>query len=438
MNAQLLDQARGAYRSGDFSTAAQMFAVAKQPGDLCGEADHLRGNSLMRLGAYEQAAAAYGEALEDASYGKAGALLTNQGKAYLAAGKLEEARESFTAATRDTSYATPYKAHFGLGDALMRAGNPTEAGVAYRNAAIDGANPAPAAALARLGECFLAIGRPADAIESFRTAADFAGASDDTRAIDAALGQAYVAAGKLADAVEAFGRATADGVYQLTPEQSAALQSAQDSLAAQRSMAPAAAEGAPTVDPLDPLGKSGQFMPDPSDTGFFTLTESEMIQQDRKQQKVRRKKRHTGLKVFIFLLVVLLLAGGGLAFAYTRGLGYPSQQDTLSGLFSAVSDGTDTDSYLASALSDEAKQVLVSSVPTDATPTITGMDQGMTQSTADVKVELARGGSQTYEVSFVRDGLGWKVSNLSLSFGSTDQASTGEVSGDAGSAPTAQ
>ena len=47
MNAQLMDQARVAYRAGDFSSAAQLFASAKTADEICGEADHLRGNSLM-------------------------------------------------------------------------------------------------------------------------------------------------------------------------------------------------------------------------------------------------------------------------------------------------------------------------------------------------------------------------------------------------------
>lgn len=93
---------------------------------------------------------------------------------------------------------------------------------------------------------------------------------------------------------------------------------------------------APAVDPLDPTGATGQFMPDPSDTGFFTLSESEMVQQDRqdrKQAKVRRRHRHTGLKVFIVLLLLILIAAGGLGFAYTRGFGFPSQESVVTDLF---------------------------------------------------------------------------------------------------------
>lgn len=416
MNIQALEQARNAYRTGDFASAAQLFAAAKDPSELAGEADHLRGNSLMRLGRYAEAVEAYGAALQDGAYGKRGALLTNQGKALVASGDIRSAVSAFSAATQDASYATPYKAYLGLGDALKKLGNLTEAGVAYRQAAIDGANPAPAGALANLGDCFVALQRPEDAIESYRTALDFAGPRDDTRAISAGLGQAYVAANRFSDAVDAFGTATVDGIYQLTPEQADAYERARDTLSASSAMVATTNAYSTDIDPLDPLGQSGSFMPDPSDTGFFTLSEQEMVQQDRVETKVRRKRRHTGLKVFIALLVVLLIAGGGAAFAYTRGFGFPSQQDVLTGLFQAATDGSDASEYLASGLDESQKSIITASIPLDATPTIEGMDAGMSEATATVKVALKNGGDMTYEVGFVREGLGWTVSSVSTDF----------------------
>ncbi|MFQ6859178.1 MAG: tetratricopeptide repeat protein [Collinsella sp.] len=416
MNIQALEQARNAYRTGDFASAAQLFAAVKDPSELAGEADHLRGNSLMRLGRYAEAVEAYGAALQDGAYGKRGALLTNQGKALVASGDIRSAVSAFSAATQDASYATPYKAYLGLGDALKKLGNLTEAGVAYRQAAIDGANPAPAGALANLGDCFVALQRPEDAIESYRTALDFAGPRDDTRAISAGLGQAYVAANRFSDAVDAFGTATVDGIYQLTPEQADAYERARDTLSASSAMVATTNAYSTDIDPLDPLGQSGSFMPDPSDTGFFTLSEQEMVQQDRVETKVRRKRRHTGLKVFIALLVVLLIAGGGAAFAYTRGFGFPSQQDVLTGLFQAATDGSDASEYLASGLDESQKSIITASIPLDATPTIEGMDAGMSEATATVKVALKNGGDMTYEVGFVREGLGWAVSSVSTDF----------------------
>ncbi len=431
MNSQLLQQGRAAYRAGDFSAAAQMLASCKSADEVMGEADHLRGNALMHLGLYADAAQAYASALNDDAYGKRGALLTNRGKALAAVGDFSNAAQAFSAATQDASYATPFKAYLGLGNALYQSGDYANAGTAFRQAAIDGANPAPAAALGELGRCFLKLGRPEDAVETYRTALDFAGPRDDSRAINAGMGQALAAAGRPSEALDAFTSATADGIYQLTDDQADDLARVQDALAAMSAQtamstapAPAMDTTSPQVDPLDPLGKSGQFMPDPSDTGFFTLSESEMVQQDRKQAKVRRRHRHVGLKIFIVILLILIVAGGGLGFAYTRGYGIPSQESVLTDLFQAASDGdtAKAESCLASDLSEDAKSQIVSSVPQGATVEIKGMDQSMTETTAEVEVSLSKGGTQDYQVKFVRSAnhVGWAVSSLDIDLSASD------------------
>ena len=423
MNDQMIERARQAYRAGDYTTAVQLFQAGKDPSEPNGAADHLLGNSLMKLGRYAEADRAYESALADASYGKRGALLTNQGKARLGAGDAEGAVSSFTAATKDGSYATPYKAYMGLGQALEELGRTTDAGVAFREAAMDGTNPAPAAALSSLGDCFMELDRPEDAIESYRTALDFAGPRDDVRAINASLGTAAVAASRLTEATDAFKNATADGIYQLTPEQQAAYDRAEEMLTQAGSASTIQSSAAvgngysSGIDPLDPLGKSGEFMPDPSDTGFFTLTESEMIQQDKREAKVRRKHHHTGLKVFLVIVVVLLVIIVGLAFAYTQGYGYPTQQQTLTSLFEAASNDEDCTEYLSSELSESSRDVIVATIPDDAEPTIEGLDRSMTESTATVSVELSLGGTMTYEVDFVREGLGWVVSDIAADVG---------------------
>ena len=429
MNSQLIQQGRAAYRAGDYSAAAQMLGAAKTPSEIMGEADHLRGNALMHLGMYAEAAEAYAAALNDGTYGKRGALLTNRGKALAAVGDYTTAAQAFSAATQDASYATPFKAYLGLGNALFQSGDYANAGTAFRQAAIDGANPAPAAALGDLGRCFIKLGRPADAVETYRTAIDFAGPRDDTRALNAGMGQALSAAGRPSDALDAFNAATADGIYQLTSEQADELARVHDSLAAlsaQTAMAtaPAPAMDTPAVDPLDPTGATGQFMPDPSDTGFFTLSESEMVQQDRKQAKVRRRHRHTGLKVFLVLLLLIVIAAGGLGFAYTRGLGFPSQESVVTDLFQAAADGdtAKAESCLASSLSEDAKSMIISSIPQGATVSIEGMDQSMTETTAKVKASLSKGGEQEYTVKFVRSDnhIGWAVSSLDIDFSASD------------------
>ena len=422
MNDQMIERARQAYRTGDFQTAAQLFQSAKDPSEVSGEIDHLLGNSLMRTGRYAEADKAYESALADTAYGKRGALLTNQGKARYAMGDYEGASKSFKAATHDGSYSTPYKAYMGLGQSLEKLGDMTQAGVAYREAALDGANPAPAQALANLGACFVALDRPEDAIESYRSALDFVGPRDDVRSIYAGLGVAAVDANRFTEAVEAFKNATADGLYQLSDTEQASFDRAQEALSAASSASTVESSAVGNgyssgIDPLDPLGQSGEFMPDPSDTGFFTLTESEMIQQDKEKAKVRRKSHHTGLKVFLVILIIVLLAAVLLAYAYTQGYGYPTQQQTLTSLFEAASNDEDCSEYLSSSLSETSQDVIVASIPDGAEPTIEGLDRSMTESTATVSVELSLGGTVTYEVDFVREGLGWVVSDLSADLG---------------------
>ena len=417
MNTQLLEQARAAYNARDFAQAASMLASAKAPGEVSGEVDHLLGNSLMRLGRAQEAAAAYRAALEDAAYGKRGALLTNEGKALSAAGDLAGAAECFKAAVGDASYATPYKAYSALGSALLKLGNPMEAGVAFRQAAIDEANPDPQSALSGLGQSFMQLGRPQDAIESFRTAIDFAG-DHDPRPLYSNLGEACVAAGRMDEGLDAFTKALADGIYTLTPEADAAYQRAREAMSGRGAIVNP--QTGAVVDPLDPLGQSGAFMPDPSDTGFFTLSESELIQQDKQNMKVRKRHRHVGLKVFLVVLVLLLVAAAGFIFAFSRGFGIPSQQDVLTSLFEADASGSDLASYLPEQMSDESKQVIAETIPDGSTPTIIAMDQSMTESTARVSVALAAGGTQDYDVTFVRQGIGWAVSGIEPYYASTD------------------
>ncbi len=285
MNQQAFDAGKVAYQRGDLSVAVSQLSQAKGPGEVSGAVDHLLGNCLMKLGRYGEAAASYGDALRDPSYGHSGALACNRGRALLAAGRPQEAIASLTMATKDETYTTPYKAQVALGNAFMRIGNVREAGVAYRSAAIDESNPDPASALRSLGGCFMQMGRAVDAVEAYRTALDFSTPLQDQNAVYGDLGLAYVAANRMTEAVDAFGHATADGSYQLRPEAQAAYDAAQRAVSAITGGGPsetdallaAAGYGTGSYDPLDPMGTSGEFMPSPEDTGFFSVNEQDAV-----------------------------------------------------------------------------------------------------------------------------------------------------------------
>lgn len=426
MDQQVFEAGKLAYQQGDWAGAAAQLAAAKQPGEANGGVDHLLGNALMKLGRFSEAANAYESALRDASYGKVGALSCNRGRALMAAGSLDEAVAALTDAIEDRDYATPYKAYMALGNVQSKRGDVRSAGVAYRNAAIDETNPDPSKALTKLGGCFMQLGRPVDAIEAFRTALDFSAPAEDQDAIYAELGSAYVAANRMNEAVDAFTHATS-GSYRLNATQQASYDAASKAVAAIAGRGPSetddllkaagfGASSSGSYDPLDPLGKSGEFMPNPEDTGFFTVTEQDILIQEGKK---RKKKGNGFLKFLLFLLILLILAGAAGGFLYYRGFGWPTQQAVVESFFDARGSG-DIGDYLSPQVSSAARTEIEAIVPEGAKVSIEGVDQNMTNSTVQVRAKLAEGGEQLYNVWLVRDGISWKITAVELVYDSLE------------------
>lgn len=428
MNQQAFDAGKEAYRQGDLTSAVRYLEQAKMPGEVSGRIDHLLGNCLMKLGNYDQAAIAYSDALGDSSYGHAGALAANRGRALLAAGKPQESVASLVMATKDASYPTPYKAYIALGNAYAQIGDFREAGVAYRNAAIDESNPDPSGALRSLGGCFMKMGRAVDAVEAYRTALDFSTPLESQNAIYEDLGIAYAASSRWNEAVDSFNHATADGSHTLTSEgvtalaaANAALSSSSGSSGNTDAFLMAAGYGTGT-DPLDPLGKSGEFIPSPEDTGFFDISEQEMAQLEMDNRSIRRKHHgHSGLRGCLILILIALLVAGALAYTYYSGYGWPLQESVVEDLFTTHAAGGDVSNLLASSLTDEERMDILAMLPNGATGvTVEGVDRSMTESAAQVSATLSAGGEQSYHVTLVRDGIGWKVDGVSVEYPSLD------------------
>lgn len=434
MNQQAYERAKQAYQQGNIPEAIASLTAAKNPGELCGQVDHLLGNCYMKMSQFERAAFAYGDALRDSSYGHVGSVACNRGRAFLAAHKPQDAIASLTCALKDETYKTPYKAYMALGSAYMSLNNTRDAGVAYRSAAIDAANPKPAEALKHLGRCFILLGRAVDAIEAYRTALDFATPLADQHAIYADLGLAYIAANRMSEAVDAFNHAVKDGNFTLSQEQQKAFDAARKALSNATGSGPsetdallaAAGYGSSSmVDPLDPTGKSGAFMPSPEDTGFFSIKEEDLVQQDKEQRKVRRKKHHGGLIAFLVIVLIVLLAAGGVCFAFYKGYGWPTQETITKELFSSVSQGKSTAPLLSSQVSMATKQSIESLLPRDgATVDIKGIDRDMNSSTIYATATLSKGGKQDYTISFVREGIEWKVSDVTVEYASKTSTSS--------------
>lgn len=427
MNQQAFDAGKAAYQSGDWMGAVNMLSQAKAAGEVNGESDHLLGNAYMKLGRYDLAADAYASALADTAYGKVGALSCNRGRALLAAGRAPEAVAALTSAVQDSAYPTPYKAYLALGKAYEAAGDVRNAGIAYRSAAIDENNPAPAAALSDLGSCFMRLGRPVDAVEAYRTALDFTTPLESQAQVYCDLGLAYVSANRMPEAVDAFAHATGDGSFVLPPEAQASYDAARKALAVTTAkqqnassdtdafLAAAGYNGA--VDPLDPTGDSGVLIPSAEDTGFFSVTEEELVEQDKKARKVKRKHKHTGLKVFFVILVLLIAVGGGVFFAYTRGYGWPTQESVAEQVFAAKTNNEDIAKYVASSASNQL-QTMSDTLPSGASVKVDGVDRSMSESKVHVVATLASGGEQQYTVNMVRDGITWKITSIDATYAS--------------------
>jgi tetratricopeptide (TPR) repeat protein len=409
--------------------AVRLLEQSLEPYEVSGNVSHLMGNCLMRLGSYEQAAKAYETALSDTSYGHAGAIEVNRGRALLASGHAQDAIEALTSALEDSSYATPYKAQVALGNAYRQLGDFRNAGVAYRNAAIDESNPDPSGALRSLGGCFMRMGRAVDAVEAYRTALDFSTPLADQDGIYEELGIAYTAASRWEEAIDSFGHALASGTHELSSEGAsclasarAAIQSADNTSAGGTDAFIAAASGYATgIDPLDPTGETGSFMPSPDDTGFFDISEREIAQIDVSNRSLKRKHRHSGLRALLILLLLLVLVGGAAGACYYNGYGWPLQESVVEDLFTLHASGASVQDLLATSLSEEARVDIEKVLPEGATGVvIDGVDRAMSESSALATITLSAGGEQSYRVALVREGIGWKVAGVSVEYPALD------------------
>jgi Tfp pilus assembly protein PilF len=460
-------EAQQAYDAGDFRTATKTFLAAAGSGaDGNGAAYHMAGNSLIRLRRYQDAVTVYGHALRDSIYDKRGAVLANLGASYSALGEYAEAVKSYEGALEEPDYATPHKAYQGLANAQLERGRVEDAAIAYRKAALDPGNTDPGKALVNLGLCFMALGRPADAVEAYQAALGFDDYSGRGKAL-ANLGQAYVALGEYDEAVKSFEKATQLHSHQLSPAAAAAYETARTQSHPERevvdgwqtgeipqvalpgdgssatwsteefapivpSASPVAASGAPVLfDQADPAvsglppeaEKAADelgFGDDAAVADFFTVTEEQLKQRDRESRRSARgpAKRGGGLRAAIIVGVIVLLVVGLLGGAYALGLGWPTQQQTATGLLLAHQTGGAVDGYwVAVPQKDVAKEM--AKIPPLKSFSVDGVDMHPQSSTVAVTVAPKNGAPLHYAITMSREGVGWKVTGVENDWRST-------------------
>ena len=451
MNNDLFQKARTCYATKDYEQALTLFTeclpgTVVTPGLAPGELGliyHQIGNCLVKLKNPSEAIQAYSQATADAAYDACGAVNYNLGMAYASLHDYDNAVKHFEIALSDAKYDAPYKAYMGMGNALMKLGKSAEAGVAFRESALDDRNPDPTKALLNLGVCFMALDRPADAVASYESALQFDMQPDTKNKLFANLGQAYVACGQMQKAVNAFEEAIADQTYFLSDSASvdyqraigavaqgtAALTQVQDPIESTSGLDIEA--GDPYADRdlytygddgyLDDYGREQTGMPayTEEDERFFTASDEDIERWSKGQMKARRK-HGAAFKVVIVIVILLVLALAGAVFAYTQGYGYPTQESVVEQLFADPQAASE--SLFAEGMSEEKTQSILDSMVTDPQVQIDGVNRSMSESTVYATAETEGGGELTYEVSLLRDMIGWKVSDVELYFTSREGA----------------
>ncbi len=448
MNNELFQQARFAYENKEYGVALQAYTECLQdereplaPGET-GLLYHQIGNCLVKMKDYHEAIHAYTQATADSAYDQAATVNTNLGTCYAALSDYENAVRHFEIAVSDAKSSTPYKAHMGLGNALLKLGKSAEAGVAFRQAALDERNPDPTKALLNLGVCFMALNRPLDAISSYESAIPFRMAPATKNKLFANLGQAHVAAGQMQNAVRSFETALADQTYLLSDSASVDYQRAVTAVS-NRTTSEATAILAPVDADMSGLDVHADgllsypdddyygydqveyYDDDPYALGhgsaeaedrFFSASDEELEQWSKGVARQQRRHRNVGLKILVAILVLILILFGVSAFAYTQGFGYPSQETVAQELF--ANPEAATDSLFAKDVSSKDAAKLAAEIPSDPNITIAGVNKTMSESKVYVVATTEQGGELQYEVSMVRDMIGWKVSDVQFYFSS--------------------
>ena len=445
--------------------------LVPQPGEV-GLLYHQIGNCVVKLGNHSEAIKAYSQATADNAYGACGSVNYNLGMAYAALGDYEDAISHFEIAVSDGKYDAPHKAYMAMGNALMKLGKSAEAGIAFRSAALDAHNTNPVRALLNLGVCFMALNRPNDAVVSYESALQFDMDPALKNKLYANLGQAYVASGKMQKACQAFEQALEDKTYFLSDSASVDYQRAVGAVA-QGTMdmgepvavdeKPAAADEPASdssgLDVIDghaveqdgamaqaerPYGRREEGYDDGFDTKYDFNGEGEEedpkaakaaakeAKKGRKGKKAQAdffdttgqtdqwaqlsnaapKKRRIGLKIAVFLMVLLIAALGAGIYLYSQGWGYPPAEDVVTSLFADPDEAVKT--LYAEGINEATATQLSKQVQQDKSVTIDGVNRTMSTTEVYATTTMTEGARITYRITLIRDMLSWKISNVEV------------------------
>lgn len=429
-----------AYAAGDFDLAAREYLTSAEEDPSDGSrAYHQAGNALVKLKRYPDAAAAYAKAVADPAYTNRSVVFGNLGAALSAAGRPAEAIEAFESALADADYATPHKALQGRAGALFELGRFEEAAGAYREAAWADGNPDPGRALNNLGLTFMALGKPQDAVEAFKAAVGVEGYGSKGKAT-ANLALAYAEMGFFDEAVREFENARDHYGYVASGDAAAMYEKAMADARADVTTEVGPPPEPPEVETIEgwltgempplvesPGEQAGDEPPeldevDAREARFFTMSEEEMRAEGRKAKKAARKAARTPAKIaarILLVIAVIAVVVGGAGSVIYFGYGYPTQEQTVTGVLQAYRSGTPYTDFWVAVPQTDVKQEMRQLPARFASFSIQGIDRSALKSTARVLVKLDTGSQLTYDVLLVREGVGWKVDGIRNTWTST-------------------
>lgn len=436
VNQTRFEEGRKAYEAGDFRASAKAFLEAAGRGEGSGRAYHMAGNSFLKLRRYGDAVTVYRHALADEGYEERASVHCNMAAAHVALGEYPEAVEAYDVALEDPAYINQYRALQGKAGALFEMGKIEKAAMAYRQAALDGDNPDPGKALNNLGLCFMRLDRPTDAVEAYRAALGFDTYSGRGRALSN-LGMAYHVIGCHEDAIKAFEKARELHGHELSGAATTAYGASQDALRAPAErevvegwstgeMTPLPSEVPSKAPPVgrDPFSSARESMApteevsDDDEVGaFFAMSDEEMRDRDRSQRRAQKAERGPwaliGTVLVGLVLVIALFAG-----AFLMGVGYPTQQMTVSGMLDARAGGRPVAAYwVAVPTADIDKEM--AKLPPMREYEIGEIERSPRTSRVSVIVTPESGAPLSYEITLAREGVGWKVTGVENDWRST-------------------
>ena len=112
------------------------------------------------------------------------------------------------------------------------------------------------------------------------------------------------------------------------------------------------------------------------------------------------------------MIIIVAALVGGAAYVVTQGFGIPTKQDVITELFADPTNGD----VLSGDLDDTKRARIADCIEAGSSVAVMGEVNDLTTAKVYVDATTPEGGTVPYEISLVRDGVGWKITGATLYF----------------------